>query len=44
MNDTIDQDEMNNFAQAHVANRKAFQTLSSTNMSLNTNLASCIQA
>ena len=41
---TIYQDAMNNFAHAHAANSEAFQTLSSTNASLNTNLASGIQA
>jgi hypothetical protein len=40
---TIYQDAMNNFAQSHAANSEAFQTLSSTNASLNTNLASGIQ-
>ena len=41
---TIYQDAMNNFAHAYAANSEAFQTLSSTNASLNINLASGIQA
>ena len=42
-NDSIYQYAMNNVTNAHVANSTAFQTLSSTNASLNTNVTTGIQ-